>query len=370
MIINRLLRCCMLLTAALSSGACTTLQTTYFNVGYVELAKSDDPGLVPFNGTPGFSQTDDMEKKARAMYNEGFAMLGYSQFVSPLLVSLAPDYSTKYGRMLKAEQVVLENPVKGESNLHYFLATYWSRVRPEQFSFGGYIQNLPDDLLKRIGKDLNVVIVIAVVPGTPASSAGLRADDVILAVNGVRIASTDQFVETIDQHSGEHIDVSVSRQGKQLDLTVDIAPPSTQTMSAAINFRDQPWLQTRPTDWSALSAANITASSIAYQQELARQRELQYQRQQLAAQQHLNQLQSERLSALENTHRGIRRRGETPSRGQQLREYKNYVESMSRTWKSPSFQGELERQQKLDIWFNNAPNIYGQLFTFPMPNPM
>ena len=380
---NNLIRCCMLLAIALAIAGCTTMQTTYFSVGYVELAKADDPGLIPFNGTPGFVQTDDMEEKARAMYGEGYSLLGYSQFVSPLFVNLAPDYATKYGEMLRAEYVVLETPTQGESNLHYFLATYWSRVRPEQFSFGGHFQNLPDNLLERIGKDLNVVIMLAVVPGTPAAAAGLRAGDVILAVNYERIQSIEQLIQTINQHRGESIDVSVSRQGKLVDLTVDLVEPSQQTISAAASFRDQPWLQTQPTDWSSLSIANITKSSIAYQQEIARQRELEYQRQQVAAQQYLSQLQSGRISELENTRGGISRRsgpvsrgGTTPrgivmpTRDQQAREYKNYVESMRRTWNSPGFQREMDRQQKLNIWFNHAPNIYGQLFTFPMPKPM
>jgi hypothetical protein len=120
-----------------------------------------------------------------------------------------------------------------------------------------------------------------------------------------------------------------------------------------------------------------------YQQEQARQREIEWQRQQIASQQYLNQLQSDRISNLENSRSGTSRRsgdiprgGSTqrgvvlPSHEQQARDYKNYVESMRRTWNSPEFQRQMERQQKLDIWFNNAPNIYGQLFTFPMPKPM
>jgi hypothetical protein len=75
--INNLLRCCAALAATLTIAACTTLQTTYFNVGYVELAKADDPGLIPYSGEPRFEEVDDMESGSLAMYNKGYAMLGF-----------------------------------------------------------------------------------------------------------------------------------------------------------------------------------------------------------------------------------------------------------------------------------------------------
>lgn len=368
--------CCrfLFIPALLLLSACTAMQTTYFRVGYVELAKADAPGFIPSSGTPKFVQVDDMAPKARAMYNEGYAMLGYSQFVSPLLVSLAESYSTKYAAQLGAEYVVMQTPRQGESNLHAFLVTYWSRVKPEQFSFGGYFQGLPDDLIKRIGDDLNLIIVLGVVPGTPAAAAGLQASDVVLAVNDVRMQKVETFVQAIDKNQGKDIALSVSRQGKVVDLTVAIAKPAALKGPSGVSYYDQPWLNTQPTDWSALSAANTVQASIAAQQQMAQQRELEAQRRQLAAQQYLNKLQSKQISAQENSGRRLsnsRHLGlPTPSRDEQLRNYKKFIDAYSSSWNSPSAGLANQRQQKMDIWFNNAPNIYGQLFTFSMPPPM
>jgi len=43
----------------------------------------------------------------------------------------------------------------------------------------------------------------------------------------------------------------------------------------------------------------------------------------------------------------------------QAGEYKNHMASMRRAWNSPGLRGEMDRQQKLDIWFKHAPNLYG-----------
>lgn len=357
-----------MLVAMLLLGACTAMQTTYFRDSYQHLVDSTDAGLVPFAGTPGFTMVRDMDQASRDMYNRGYAMLGYSQFVSPLLTSLAPDYSTKYGQILGAEHVVMETPIAGESNLHAYLVTYWSKVRPEQFAFGVTAQDLPDDLLKRIGQELNLVLLPVVFPGTPAAAAGLRGDDVLLAINGVRVESHQHFTAILGEHAGEAIDVSVSRQGKQIDTEVRLATPVR--IETAFDYYETPWLNTAPTDWSALSAANIAKSAREQQERMARQQELDYQRQQLAAQQYLNTLQSKRITALERSQSSRRAgnipRGLAPNRDQ-VREYGNFVEHYRKLWDSPSFRASMERQQKLNIWFNHAPNIYGQLFTFSRP---
>jgi len=85
----------------------------------------------------------DLVEKSPAMWNEGYALLGYSQVVSPLLTTLAPDYSTKWGAELGAARVLMETPRPGESNLHYYLVTYWGRLDPSAFSLGATFRDLP-----------------------------------------------------------------------------------------------------------------------------------------------------------------------------------------------------------------------------------
>jgi putative serine protease PepD len=68
-----------------------------------------------------------------------------------------------------------------------------------------------------------------VAPGSPASSAGLEPGDVVTAINGKRIVSTQQFIETIDTYSpGQTITLPVRRDGatKTLKLTLGERPQS------------------------------------------------------------------------------------------------------------------------------------------------
>ena len=61
-----------LLLVMLVLPACTTMQTTYFRGSYQELARADNPILLPPAGQPGFSQVDDMAVKSREMLQAGY----------------------------------------------------------------------------------------------------------------------------------------------------------------------------------------------------------------------------------------------------------------------------------------------------------
>ncbi len=121
---------------------------------------------------------------------------------------------------MNATHVVLETPTAGSSNLHYYLVTYWARVKPESFNFGGYLSDLPDELLDRIGKNLNMVIIEQVVPGTPAAAAGLRGGDVILAVNETHVPDTKTFVRTSRRGGSKPRQSANSRPGINLKQTM------------------------------------------------------------------------------------------------------------------------------------------------------
>lgn len=169
------IRSCALALLAPLLASCTTLQTTYFRGSYIELTGADHPALQAAPATPRFAQVEDMKDKAHALYGEGYTMLGYSQFVSPLLPSLAGSYSTKWGRKVGAAYVGLETPRPGRSNLHYYLATYWGKLLPGVAPFGVYLDGLPEALLARIGAEQDMVVVWQVIDGTPAEAAARAA---------------------------------------------------------------------------------------------------------------------------------------------------------------------------------------------------
>ena len=60
------------------------------------------------------------------------------------------------------------------------------------------------------------VYVSEVTPGGPAEQAGLRTGDIVTAIDGVPVSTTDQLLDNLEYFSaGETIEFSVSRQGEQ-----------------------------------------------------------------------------------------------------------------------------------------------------------
>jgi putative serine protease PepD len=71
--------------------------------------------------------------------------------------------------------------------------------------------------------------VSSITPGSPAQSVNLQPNDVITAINGKAISSTEQFIETVDTFSpGQKITLTVKRGGqtKTLSLTLGDRPKS------------------------------------------------------------------------------------------------------------------------------------------------
>ncbi len=62
--------------------------------------------------------------------------------------------------------------------------------------------------------------VNAVLPGTPAEKAGLQTNDVILAVNGTRIAVPGELIEMISSKPNVPVTLTIARNGKRQDVEV------------------------------------------------------------------------------------------------------------------------------------------------------
>jgi putative serine protease PepD len=69
-----------------------------------------------------------------------------------------------------------------------------------------------------------------VVPGGPGASGGLKVGDVVTAINGNTITSTDQFIATIDTFSpGQTVTMTVKRGGQTKSLKVKLGSrPASQ----------------------------------------------------------------------------------------------------------------------------------------------
>ena len=74
--------------------------------------------------------------------------------------------------------------------------------------------------------------VSSISPGSPAASSGIQSGDVITAINGKAITSTEQFIATVDSFSpGNSITVTLKRSGqaKTIKLTLGTRPQTSPT---------------------------------------------------------------------------------------------------------------------------------------------
>lgn len=79
-----------------------------------------------------------------------------------------------------------------------------------------------EDVLKADGFK-NGVIVDSVAPGGPADKAGLKSEDVLLALNGKPIKDGDDLVERIsDMPAGTEVTITLDRRGQKMDKKVVI----------------------------------------------------------------------------------------------------------------------------------------------------
>ena len=61
-------------------------------------------------------------------------------------------------------------------------------------------------------------IVASVIAGRPAEKAGLKAGDVVLAVNGERMVTRTQFIEAISRNGEREIELTIEREEQQLRI--------------------------------------------------------------------------------------------------------------------------------------------------------
>jgi membrane-associated protease RseP (regulator of RpoE activity) len=356
----------LLLTSVVLMVGCTTLQTTYFSQSYVPLDNVSNPALEPYAGSTSFEIVSDMDAGALNMYGAGYAMIGYSQFVSPLLTNLMPSYATQYGQSIGAAHVVSQTPIAGGSNLNAFLVTYWAKLKPGQFALGVYSEDLPEELLKRLGEKYNVVMLKQVVNGTPAKEAGLRADDVVLAVDGIRIAKDTDLSQAIAAKQGKQVTISVSRQGSLLEMPVRLAV--VKPSGGSVGFRSAPWTTTKPTDWSSLSAASIVAEA-QKQQQMERERQAAYERGLYESRQRMQSLDSggsssgSSASRSEGSRSGTYTREQRAANSQEYRDFQNAYQSPGvRDWIVKS---AAKANWDSTKWSASAPATYNYLFQYP-----
>ncbi len=81
-------------------------------------------------------------------------------------------------------------------------------------------QNLPVDHGELLRGDTNGP---AIVPGSPAEKAGLKAEDIVLEVDGTPVDATNTLIALIDQHNvGDTVTLKVDRGTQTIDIPVTL----------------------------------------------------------------------------------------------------------------------------------------------------
>ncbi len=97
-------------------------------------------------------------------------------------------------------------------------------------------KNEKPETLRALGLK-NGVLVQSVEPGGPSEKAGLKADDVIVAMNGQTIKDGDDLVARVaDTPVGQDVTITVDRAGKKMDYKVTVGD---RTQVFADRFREE-----------------------------------------------------------------------------------------------------------------------------------
>ncbi len=79
----------------------------------------------------------------------------------------------------------------------------------------------------------------SVISGEPADKAGLKADDVILAINGETVSFSRQISELISKHEGREIAIRFARNGQEQNARLTPIKRAGKTWAIGIGISDQ-----------------------------------------------------------------------------------------------------------------------------------
>jgi serine protease Do len=119
---------------------------------------------------------------------------------------------------------------------------------------GVAIQPIDEDLVKALGlPNARGALVEEVEAGTPADKAGIKTGDVIAAVNGEEVTSSEELPRLIARHApGTQIKLTVVRDKQRRDVTVGLVPLKED---ASANSSSEPSTGGSPAAHSALGIA-------------------------------------------------------------------------------------------------------------------
>jgi regulator of sigma E protease len=109
-------------------------------------------------------------------------------------------------------------------------------------------------------------LVASVIEGSPAEAAGLQPGDVVLAVNGQRMATRAQLVETIAGSNGAELEMMLQRDGRELTVRAIPEPEGDRYMLGFFITEPTRFFQPSPLEAVWLSVQrNVEYSGLIFQ---------------------------------------------------------------------------------------------------------
>jgi hypothetical protein len=251
---------------------------------------------------------------------------------------------------------------------HRPLPAYSPRGGPQSSTFEAYVQDLPTDLLAQIGHDFNVVIVQQVMRRALSADAGVQANDVLVALEGVRVVSAMDLVIRLRERAGKTVTLSVLRGGERHDvsLTPAVLTDTAQASAGSNATGAASWLATRA-DWSR-SRDFVLANGdwVPACQRVGEAWQIGYER--TRAQARCKQAVPLPGEGPSTHYDPISRRGDAssavPCCEEMARDRERFNEGMERYW---VHRGKVRKNRIVELWSERCPQIYSQLFAFPRP---
>ncbi|MHB8842056.1 MAG: S1C family serine protease, partial [Candidatus Aquicultor sp.] len=100
--------------------------------------------------------------------------------------------------------------------------TSYGRVRRAYLGLVTQQRRISNQLAEALGSERPFAVeIVAVEPGEPSARAGIRAGDIVVAVNGQKVSGIDDIQRALTLWSiGEPITLTVVRNGNMIDITV------------------------------------------------------------------------------------------------------------------------------------------------------
>lgn len=198
----------------------------YFMTTYIE-SKATNARRVKFTGEPQLFSGVDKKGDYQRMAEKGYELVGYSSFTAG---DIAPNLSLAQAKKVGAEMVLVYSERTGnrtggvaalkeakqrgetirpedvkEKALGYnYFATYWSRIAPPVL---GLHVLVPKESEKPDG-----LIVLVVMDGSPADTAGIRKDDILYKIGDVEVNTIDQLNQALKQYTGQKVVIEYKRE--------------------------------------------------------------------------------------------------------------------------------------------------------------